>query len=158
MGNFGKGAESSLSETLTVVGALIRLIATVVGLVVLILGILYIMKTFDLLYDAIRNPETIRMGIAQWKEFVGSEALFIKVGNIGVNASPIFILGIICLILAWLSIQITVAGAKIISFTAGDRSAVKELLQHLFGERLETEQIKLKQARQLKKKSREEAD
>ena len=45
----------------------------------------------------------------------------------------VIVLGGGSLLLAWLALGIMLTGAKIVSWTAGDREAVKKILTHVFG-------------------------
>jgi hypothetical protein len=70
---------------------------------------------------------------------IGGSAFDLKLEGRAVPLANIMALTVYCcgaLLSAWLTLALMHTGAKIVSLTAGDKSAVKQLLQSAFGNRL----------------------
>ena len=125
--------------------SLSRLLATLVGIVLIILGSVYAVKLFEAIYASIRNPAQMTGLVDHWTAMVGGEdAIDIKFADThvkGARVLAIIIVGAAAVLLAWLSLGITLAGARIISWTAGDRQAVKKILKAAFGNHLKGREL-----------------
>ena len=127
---------ASVVETIKTI---ISLLATILGLVVIIIGLKYAMDMFQLIFTILKSPAYLAGVIHQMAESIGGSAVDLKLEGRAVPLANIMALMVYCcgaLLMAWLTLVMMHTGAKIVSLTAGDRRAVKELLQSAFGRRL----------------------
>ena len=127
---------ASVVETIKTI---ISLLATILGLVVIIIGLKYAMDMFQLVFTILKSPAYLADVIHQMAESIGGSAFDLKLEGRAVPLANIMALMVYCcgaLLMAWLTLVMMHTGAKIVSLTAGDRRAVKELLQSAFGRRL----------------------
>ncbi|OQY27031.1 MAG: hypothetical protein B6244_11905 [Candidatus Cloacimonetes bacterium 4572_55] len=118
------------------VAPVMRLMASTLGIIAIVIGLIYAMRIFNTVYQAMVNPENFTSIFDQWALVIGGDKLDLKL--IG-DAYPmsriftIFILGGGTFILSWLALGIMIGGAKIVSWTSGDREAIKRILAYTFG-------------------------
>jgi len=137
MRDFGQtdtGASSNLQPLLQ----LIRSAAAILGVIAIAVGLFYATRVFGLVFDALNNPEVFQATLDKWVTAVGAKELDIAIEGTSTvihGARPLALatLGGGCFILAWISIGITLAGAKIVAWTLSDREAVRQLLTAAFG-------------------------
>jgi hypothetical protein len=120
-----------------------RVLATGLGFIVVLVGLWATLQVFQTLLSVFNSPQGFEKVFAQWVDVVGGDDLDIQVnGNAAPNNGKPFpmanflaaaLLGGGALLLTWLSLGIMLAGAKIITWTSGDREAVRKILQHAFG-------------------------
>ncbi|MEZ4528804.1 MAG: hypothetical protein R2941_23075 [Desulfobacterales bacterium] len=111
--------------------------ATCIGLIIMLFGLKYSIDIFNLIYDALRDPEKIHEILIRLGENIGGDALDVTIGKKIIPISMIISLMVFCggsVILAWLAMALMQTGGKIVSWTSGDREAVKKILQYAFGE------------------------
>jgi hypothetical protein len=114
-----------------------RIAATMLGIVMIIIGVAYLLRLVGAVVTNVRNPDEMSALVAHWTELIGEEALDIRFGAShiqGARVLSIIILGGAAVVLGWLSLGITLAGAKIISWTSGDREAIKKILRYSLGQ------------------------
>jgi hypothetical protein len=114
----------------------VRFAASAVGIVTMLVGLWLAVKLFGAIAEGLQSPEAYRNSIEQWTALVGGDELKVKLGEQPVALAPIIALAAIGLglvLLTWLSLGIMLAGAKIVSWSSGEREAVKRVLQHAFG-------------------------
>ena len=119
---------------------IISLIATCIGLAVIIIGLNYAMDIFQLIFTILKSPASLADPIQQLASSFGGSAFDLRLENRTVPLANIMALMVYCggaLVIAWLTLALMHTGAKIVSLTAGDRSAVKQLLHHAFGNSLQ---------------------
>jgi hypothetical protein len=115
---------------------IICLITTCIGLVVIIIGLNYAMDIFQLIFTTLKNPASLTDPILQLASSFGGSAFDLRLENRTVPLANIMALMVYCggaLLIAWLTLALMHTGAKIVSLSAGDRSAVKQLLRNAFG-------------------------
>ena len=115
---------------------LVRAGAAFLGVAAIAIGIVYAMRIFNLIYTTLSGPETFQTHIEKWAPAVGGKELdFIISGNTyhGANIVALVAIGGATAILAWISMGLMVTGAKVVSWTLGDREAIKKMLVHAFG-------------------------
>ena len=112
-----------------------RFIAMLVGTGLVITGSIYAVQLFDTIYNGLQNPATATPVFEQWAQFMiqGIEGLehnetIKRVENVRILAT--IIIGIGGLMLAWISLQLVYAGAKIIALMTNDQIS-RKLLQEL---------------------------
>ena len=113
-------------------------IATCIGLAVLLIGLNYAIDIFQLIIAMLRSPSTLTEPVQQLAMTFGGSAYDLKLPDRTVPMAKIIALIIYCcgvLLSAFLTMALMQTGAKIVSLTAGDRNAVKQLLQSAFGSR-----------------------
>ena len=128
--------EMTVSSGIGVMGRLLRVFATLLGIVAIVVGLVYAVKIFDLVYSNLSAPADFQGVLTQWASAVGGEELdFVHEGGRVplANIVAILVVGGGTLVLAWVAMGIMLTGAKIVSWTAGDRDAVKKILTHAFG-------------------------
>ena len=116
--------------------AVVRLAASAVGIVTILIGLWLAIKLFGAIAEGVQSPEAYRDTIQQWTALVGGDALKIKAGEQEFALGPIVALaavGLGLVLLTWLSLGVMLTGAKIVSYNSGDREAVKRILQHALG-------------------------
>ena len=119
---------------------IISLIATCIGLAVIIIGLKYAMDIFELIFNILQSPGSLTVPIQQMASSFGGSAFDLKLSDRTVPLANIMALMLYCcgaLLSAFLTLALMHTGAKIVSLTAGDRSAVKQLLQSAFGSSLQ---------------------
>ena len=119
---------------------IIGLIATCLGLVVIIIGLKYAIDIFQLIFTILKSPASLTGPIQQMASSIGGSAFDLKLTDRTVPLANI--IGLIVysgglLLSAFLTLALMHTGAKIVSLTASDRGAVKQLLQSAFGSSLQ---------------------
>lgn len=119
---------------------IISLIATCIGLAVLLIGLKYAIDIFQLIFTMLRSPATLTDPIQQMAATFGGNAFDLKLTDRTIPLAKIMALMVYCcgvLLSAFLTMALMQTGAKIVALTAGDRAAVKQLLQSAFGSRMQ---------------------
>ncbi|MHC4531689.1 MAG: hypothetical protein ACYSXD_09035 [Planctomycetota bacterium] len=114
----------------------LRLITAVLGIMLIIIGLVYAVKMFSAIYTTLQNPEDVQPLIDRWTVAIGASGLSFTIGENTYNITKpfvIIILGVGSVVLAHIAIGLVIAGAKVISWTTGEREAVKKILTHAFG-------------------------
>lgn len=120
--------------------SIISLVATCIGLVVIIIGLKYAMDIVQLIFTILESPTYLKDPVQQIAEVIGENAFGGRLEGGTVFLANIMALTVYCcgaLVLAWLTLAMMQTGAKIVSLNVGDRSAVKTLLQSAFGKSLQ---------------------
>ena len=115
---------------------IVSLLATFIGLAVIIVGLKYAIDIFQLIFAILKSPASLTGPIQQMAASIGGSAFDLKLTDRTVPLANIMALIVYCggaLLSAFLTLALMHTGAKIVSLTAGDRSAVKQLLQSAFG-------------------------
>ena len=123
-----------------IIKKIISLMATCLGLAIILIGLKYAMDIFELIFTILKSPTYLTDPIQQMAESIGGRAFDLKLESRSVPLANIMALMVYCsgaLLSAWLTLALMHTGAKIVSLTAGDRSAVKQLLQSAFGNSLQ---------------------
>lgn len=119
---------------------IISLIATFIGLAIIIVGLKYAIDIFQLIFTILKSPASLTVPIQQLASSIGGSAFDLKLTDRTVPLANIIALMIYsggALLSAFLTLALMHTGAKIVSLTAGDRRAVKQLLQSAFGSSLQ---------------------
>nr|WP_321468060.1 hypothetical protein [uncultured Desulfobulbus sp.] len=127
----------SLIESLK---SLVALAATCIGIFVIALGIKYAAEIFNLMFFILKQPDQLVDPVQRLAGVIGAGAYDIKLSDRTIPVANIISLIIYCfgmVTCAFLTISLMQAGAKIISMTVGDGKATKQLLQSVFGKRLQ---------------------
>lgn len=124
------------------------LVATCIGLVAIIIGLKYAIDIFHIIFTILKTPTYLTGPIQQMAEVIGGSAFELNWEGRAVFLANIMALGIYCcgvLICAWLTLALMHTGAKIVSLTVGDRSAVKKLIQSMSSVRREQKETRARQ-------------
>lgn len=127
------------NETASVVETaknIVSLVATCIGLAVLLIGLKYAVDIFQLIFSLLESPSQLTSLIQQTAASIGGSAFDLRLEGRSVPLANLMALMVYCcgaLLIAWLTLALMHTGAKIVSLTAGDRRAVKQLLQSAFG-------------------------
>ena len=116
--------------------AAMRLAASAVGIATILVGLWFAIKLFGAIAAGLQSPEAYRDSIQQWTTLVGGEGLKVKIGEQEFALAPVIALaaiGLGLILLTWLSLGVMLTGAKIVSFSSGEREAVKRILQQALG-------------------------
>ena len=118
------------------VKCVVSLVATCLGLAIIIIGLRYALEVFQLVFTILKSPAYLTGVIHEMAESIGGSAFDLRLDGRAVPLANIMALTVYCcgaFLVAWLTLALMHTGAKIVSLTAGDRSAVKHLLQGAFG-------------------------
>jgi len=119
-----------------IIKKIISLIATCLGLAIIIIGLKYAMDIFQLIFTILKSPVLLTVPIQEMAQSIGGSAFDLKLENRAVPLANIIALTVYCggaLLSAWLTLALMHTGAKIVSLTVGDKNAVKQILQSAFG-------------------------
>lgn len=120
-------------ETIKII---VSLIATCIGLAIILIGLKYTIDIFQLIFTILRSPTSLTDPVQQLASSFGGSAFDLKLTDRIVPLANILALIVYCfgiVLSAFLTMALMQTGAKIVSLTAGDRSAVKQLLRSAFG-------------------------
>jgi hypothetical protein len=128
------------------VGAIFRGIASLLGLGIIILGLYLALKTYTTIQRGVTEPVTFQETVKKWTEVMDvspkndpaaaawdektrfeAEAVAQVMGVVAIGGAYF--------ILCWLTVAIMTAGARIISWTTGDREAVRKIIREALGTR-----------------------
>jgi len=126
----------SVDSGMSTLARFMRIAATVLGIVAIVVGLVYATRIFEAVYSNLRAPEGIEGLLDRWEQVLGEEDLTFAIGedeHSFARPAGIVVVGVGAMLLARVAMGIMVTGAKIISLTAGDREAVKKILTHAFG-------------------------
>ena len=115
---------------------ILRLAATGLGIVVIIIGLVYATRIFHVIYTTLQSPEAFQSLLDQWVAVLGGKELDLTIAGgtfHGANVFSVLVLGGGAAILAWIAIGLILAGAKIVSWTTGDSDTIKRILRHTYG-------------------------
>jgi len=115
---------------------LLRMIAAVAGVIAIVLGIYYVVRLLGIVQSALISPAATSPLIAQWAEQLGGRELDLVVDTAVFPLALVLAFVLVgggTALLAWLSIGLAVAGARILSWTVTDRAAMQRILSHSFG-------------------------
>lgn len=130
----------TLAPAVETIKNIISLVATCIGLAVIIIGLKYAMDIFQLIFTILKSPTYLADPIQQIAEIIGGSVSDRRLEGGTVFLANIMALTVYCcgaLLCAWLTLALMHTGAKIVSLNVGDRSAVKKLLQSAFGNSLQ---------------------
>ena len=114
----------------------ISVIASVVGIVIIVYGFKLCLDIFALIYSAFTEPKQIADILNQWAQTSALKSLTFSLGKQTfslAHISAIIIGGGCALMLGWLAIAIMQTGARIISWTSNEEEAIKKILKSAFG-------------------------
>jgi len=120
--------------------SLVKLLAVLVGILLILVGVRYAMMTFDAIYQGIQQPATAARVFDEWAQFIVREMdemahndTLRRVENIRIVAA--LIVGTAGFMMAWISIQIIVAGGKIVALITSDERTTRKILHELVTQR-----------------------
>ena len=124
-----------------IIKSVVGLVATCLGLIVILIGLRYAMQIFQLVFTILNSPSYLNGVIHEMAESIGGRAFDIRLGGRAVPLANLMALTVYCcgaFLAAWLTLALMHTGAKIVSLTAGDRNAVREILKNVFPKSLQT--------------------
>jgi hypothetical protein len=113
-----------------------KLVGVLLGMVCIVIGLVFAVKIFMLVYGVLETPENMLSLLERWAEALGGEELkFNFEGSVVPLANVVAagILGSSALILALISLGLITAGAKLVSWILFDRETIKRILVQTFG-------------------------
>lgn len=120
-------------------------LATCAGLVVVIIGLKYSLDIFNLIFTILHSPSYLADPVQQLAASFGGDAFDIVLSDRTVPLAKFIALVIYCfgvLTCAFLTMAMMQTGAKMVSLTAGDKGAIKQLLQNAFGRGMQPKEEK----------------
>lgn len=114
----------------------IRATGALLGVIAMIIGLVYATRIFTMVSNVLNNPDSVSAYLDKWIAAVGGEDLRIVVNGMQYDCAiiiAVLIIGSGLILLAWMSMAFILTGAKTVSWTLGDRAAVKKMLTHAFG-------------------------
>jgi hypothetical protein len=133
----------SLSDVANFLSTAARVTATVIGIVLIIIGLTYTIRVIDGIYTIINEPQKAEVMVETWSGIIGEiSATITAEGNVvttNLVNNRMLAIGILAgaaALLAMLSLGLISAGARVISITSSDKEAVKKILKHAFGENM----------------------
>ncbi len=138
----------------------ISLIATCIGLAIIVIGLKYTMDIFLLIFTILKTPTLLQEPIRQIAEIIGGVAFDRKLEGGTMFLANIVALTVYCcgaLVCAWLTLALMQTGAKIVSLNLGDQHAVKRILQSAFGKKSQPEENSKEVQLRTRDKSRSQA-
>jgi hypothetical protein len=114
----------------------VRVVSALLGLVAIIIGLLYGIRVFDRIYSGLDDPAGFGGTIDEWAAALGGEDLDYPVGDRTVHTSKVVavaVVGVGSFLPVWLALGIMAAGAKVVSWTATDKEAIRRMLKHVSG-------------------------
>lgn len=135
MGQYGHQEESFAASVEKLRDAL-RVIATLIGVIAIVVGLFFAIRLFGALYSGLAKPEKFDSTIDKWEMTLGGEDMDLIIeGRNYPFARPLAIalLGGGTFLLVWIVLGIMITGAKIVSVTTSDMEAIKRILRHAFG-------------------------
>jgi hypothetical protein len=117
---------------------IIRLLASLLGVVIIAIGLVFTIKVFLLIFNALNSPGNLQELLLQWQAALNFENFNMEFDERVIpfaSILTIFVVGIGLIILGWLSLSMMRTGSKIISITSDDREAIKHVLSYVFGDR-----------------------
>ncbi len=115
----------------------VNLFITLVGVLMVLIGLYFSIKLFYRIFDALLYPEHIRELLMAWSQTMEWHALAFdlqgKTLSFGKSFSLI-VLGIGGFLLVSIALAMIRTGARIIAFATEEREAIKDILQYSFGE------------------------
>lgn len=122
-----------------VIKAWASLAASVVGILVMLVGLKYAVNIISFVFDVLKSPENIETAILHWQKVLNLSQTGLTVGGIDLSSIQVLvILGVGFIFVGWLAMGLMKTGAHIVSLTASDRDAVKKVLRYAFGEDVNT--------------------
>jgi len=116
--------------------SLMRIIATGLGVITIVIGLFYLTRIFAMVYEGLHAPNSFEIVFARWADAVGGRSMDLVINGNTVpcaNILAIAVLGGGMLMLCWITMGVIFTGAKIVSWTAGDRDSIRRILTHAFG-------------------------
>jgi len=118
-----------------------RFVATLVGIALVIKGGLFAAELFETVKLGLLQPSHAMEVFDQWAELLVRDLGKLEHNPTLQHAESLriiaaFMVGAGTFLLAWLSIQIILAGAKVIAWTAGEYAGMRRLLSHALGGKL----------------------
>lgn len=123
-----------------IIKGILSLIATCIGLAIILIGLKYTLDIFHIIFNILQSPSYLTGPIQQLAESIGGSVFDIRLEDRAIPLANLIALMVYCggaLLSAWLTLTMMHTGAKIVSLTAGDRNAVKKLLQTAFGRNMQ---------------------
>jgi hypothetical protein len=118
-------------------GAVVRVVGATLGVVCIVIGLVWAITLFTRIRRAAESPEQESRLVERWGEALGGDELSVVVEGARpvplARPAAVGVLGGAALLCCWLALGLLLCGAKLVSWTLGDREAVKRVLRHAFG-------------------------
>jgi hypothetical protein len=135
MGDYRDG-DGSAESTVRLWASGLRVAGTVLGIIIIIVGLVFAIMLFEQIYSTLKSPEGFDGAVRQWIPVVGGEDVEVEVEGRPVPVArlmAIVILGGGTVLLVWIAMGFMLTGARIVSWTTSDREAIKKILKYAFG-------------------------
>ena len=127
---------SPATQTIANLQEFFRLVATVLGLAMMVIGLCFALKLFGEVNASLGQPGQFAEPIAKWEQALGGKELDVKAGDTTLRVSRILAiaaLGGSVLVLIHVAVAFVYAGARIVSWTATDRQAIRRIILQAIG-------------------------
>ncbi len=114
------------------IGILLRALASVLGLVMIVIGLWYTLRFIGQLIHVLEDPASIERSIGRWGDVLGADDLVIEINGNTVHYKKIaggFAMGLVALALVALVLRLITAGAQVVTLTSSDRELIKKILR-----------------------------
>lgn len=114
----------------------IRVVASTVGMVVMVIGVVFAVRLFGLIVQVLRHPAGFQARLEEWVAVVGGEQLDVLVGGGSFPAARMVALSVLgggAVVLAQMAMGLISVGGKTVSSTLSERDAIKRILVDAFG-------------------------
>jgi len=115
-------------------GAVFRVLTGMLGILIILLGLYFSVKLFFGIYSALKSPQNYEQTFNQWEQVLQSQKTGIEVGDQPLaRIFVVLVLGGGVYLLCRIAIAIMVAGGRIVSWSSGDREAVRRIIRESTG-------------------------
>lgn len=114
-----------------------NLFITLVGVLMVLIGLYFAIKLFYRIFDALLYPEHIRELLMAWSQTLQWHVLDFDLQGKTLSFGPtlaLAVIGIGAFLLVSIALAIVRTGARIIAFATEEREAIKDILQYSLGE------------------------
>jgi hypothetical protein len=113
-----------------------RVMGALLGIIAMITGLVYTSKLFTMVLYVLKTPDAAHSIFKNWATALGDNQLILTVQGDSFDMTLIatlLIVGTGALLLTYIALTLITTGAKILSWTLGDKEAIKKILTSTFG-------------------------
>jgi hypothetical protein len=113
-------------------GHVMRLVASGLGLVIMLFGLWCTVRIFQGTLEHLRNPDLMEATLARWRAHLGDEEIYFYLGQGRYPMSRLIVFAVLGLgigFLGWLSLGLVVAGARAIAAASSEKNAIRRIVR-----------------------------
>ena len=110
----------------------LKMMGVLLGMICIVIGLVFSMKLFFMIYGALENPEGIAIYVQQWGEILGGKDLTLTLNGDEIpfaKVTAVSMMGSATMILVVIALGLISSGAKLVSWILFDRETVKRVLK-----------------------------